>query len=198
MLFVIFCISLLGLFYGNVVYQLTRIGQLKRQLSHRDDYSAIEALYSVNESPTVSILVPSYKEQIPVVMQTIMSAALSEYPNRKITLLLDDPPLCSGSHLLTLTRTRELIAELNETLAAAADRFSVAAHGYFERASLGTVVVWRERQVLGTLLEDAAAVVTALGRRYAELSQPAFAHADELFAREVIGRLAREHRERAA
>ena len=146
----------------------------------------------------MSILVPSYKEQIPVVMQTIMSAALSEYPNRRITLLLDDPPLCSGADLLTLSATRELVAELNETLAVAADRFRVAARDYFERASLGTVVISRERQIIGTLFDDAATVVQALGRRYAELSQPAFAHADELFAREVIDRLVREYRERAA
>jgi cellulose synthase (UDP-forming) len=198
MLIAIFSISLLSLFYGNIVYQLTRIGQLKRHSNHRDDSSNIEALHRLDGSPTVSILVPSYKEQIPVVMQTIMSAALSEYPNRRITLLLDDPPLCSGADLLTLSATRDLVAELNETLAVAADRFRVAARDYFERASLGTVVISRERQIIGTLFDDAATVVQALGRRYAELSQPAFAHADELFAREVIDRLVREYRESAA
>ena len=152
MLVAIFSISLLSLFYGNIVYQLTRIGQLKRHWNHRDDYSNIEALHRLDGSPTVSILVPSYKEQIPVVMQTIMSAALSEYPNRKITLLLDDPPLCGGADLLTLSVTRELVAELNETLAVAADRFRVAACDYFERASLGTVVISRERQIIGNSL----------------------------------------------
>jgi cellulose synthase (UDP-forming) len=198
MLVAIFTISLLSLFYGNIVYQLTRIGQLKRHSNHRDEYSNIEALHRLDSSPTVSILVPSYKEQIPVVMQTIMSAALSEYPNRRITLLLDDPPLCSDADLLTLSATRELVAELNETLAVAADRFRVAARDYCERASLGTVVIARERQIIGTLFDDAATVVKALGRRYTELSQPAFAHADELFAREVIDRLVREYHERAA
>jgi cellulose synthase/poly-beta-1,6-N-acetylglucosamine synthase-like glycosyltransferase len=198
MLLAIFSISLLSLFYGNIVYQLTRIGQLKRHSNHRDDHSNIEALHRLDGSPTVSILVPSYKEQIPVVMQTIMSAALSEYPNRRITLLLDDPPLCSGADLLTLSATRDLVAELNETLAVAADRFRVAERDYFERASLGIVGISRERQILGALFDDAATVVEALGRRYAELSQPAFAHADELFAREVIDYLVREYSERAA
>jgi len=65
MLVAIFSISLLSLFYGNIVYQLTRIGQLKRHWNHRDD-SNIEALHRLDGSPTVSILVPSYKEQIPV------------------------------------------------------------------------------------------------------------------------------------
>ena len=38
MLVAIFSISLLSLFYGNIVYQLTRIGQLKRHWNHRDDF----------------------------------------------------------------------------------------------------------------------------------------------------------------
>jgi len=124
-----------------------------------------------------------------VVMQTIVSAALSEYPNRRVTLLLDDPPARKGADLVTVSATRELIVELNDTLAAAAERFRVAARTYLERASSGTTVISRERQIVGALFDDAAAVVEAIGRRYVELSQPAFAHADELFAREVIDRL---------
>jgi cellulose synthase/poly-beta-1,6-N-acetylglucosamine synthase-like glycosyltransferase len=196
MLVIIFSIALLSLFYGNIVYQLTRIGQIKRHLDHRDDYPNLEALHEVGSSPTVSILVPSYKEQIAVVMQTIVSAALSEYPNRRVTLLLDDPPACSGADLVTLSATREIVVELNETLALAAQRFRLAASDYLERVSLGTTIS-RERQIVGALFDDAAAVVKAIGRRYAELSQPAFAHADELFAREIIDRLVREHRDRA-
>lgn len=102
MLVIIFSIALLSLFYGNIIYQLTRIGQIKRHLNHRDDYPNLEALHEVDGSPTVSILVPSYKEQTAVVMQTVLSAALSEYPNRSVTLLLDDPPACSGADLVTL------------------------------------------------------------------------------------------------
>ena len=60
MLVAIFSISLLSLFYGNIVYQLTRIGQLKRHSDHRDDYSNIEALHGLDGNPTVSILIPSY------------------------------------------------------------------------------------------------------------------------------------------
>jgi cellulose synthase (UDP-forming) len=196
-LVIIFSIALLSLFYGNIVYQLTRIGQLKRH-SNDSDNSDLQSFYEDDGSPTVSILVPSYKEQAPVVMQTIMSAALSEYPNRSITLLLDDPPLCVGADLIALSATRELVDELNKIFAAAADRFRIAERDYLKRTSSGIVAISRERQLIGAFFDDAAAVVEALGRRYAELSQPAFAHADELFAREVIERLVREHRGTAA
>jgi cellulose synthase (UDP-forming) len=196
-LVILFSIALLSLFYGNVVYQLTRIGQLKRH-SNGSDNSHLQSFYEDDGSPTVRILVPSYKEQVPVVMQTIMSAALSEFPNRSITLLLDDPPLCVGDDLITLSATRDLVDELNKIFAAAADRFRISGRDYLERNSSGTVNILREQQVIGALFDDAAAVVEDLGRRYAELSQPAFAHADELFAREVIERLVREHRGTAA
>ncbi|MCK1640342.1 glycosyltransferase [Bradyrhizobium sp. 157] len=199
MLVIVFSIALLSLFYGNIVYQLTRIGQLKRHLNYlncRDEHCNLETLY--DDSPTVSILVPSFKEEISVVMQTIVSAALSEYPNRRVTLLLDDPPARSGADLVAVSATRELIVELNDTLAAAAERFCVAARTYLERASSGTAVISSERQIVGALFDDAAAVVEAIGKRYVELSQPAFAHADELFAREVIDRLVKKHRDTAA
>ncbi|WFU19000.1 glycosyltransferase family 2 protein [Bradyrhizobium sp. CB3481] len=193
-----FSIALLSLFYGNVVYQLTRIGQLKRHSGDSEDNSDRRSFEEIVCSPTVSILVPSYKEQVPVVMQTVISAALSEYPNRRITLLLDDPPQCAGADLLALSATRDLINELDETFAAAADRFRAAERDYLERTSSGSVAISRERQLIGALFDDAATVVECLGRRYAEFSQPAFAHADELFAREVIERLIREHRGTAA
>ena len=193
----VFCLALLSLFYGNIVYQLTRIGQIKRQMSYSDDEADLEDLHWADRAPPVTILIPSYKEQIPVVMQTVVSAALSEYPDRRVTLLIDDPPACSGADHLALGATRELVTELNEFFCKAAGRFGAAARAYDERGRSGLLVRAREQHILAGLYDEAALVVESIGRRYAELSQPAFAHADELFAREIIDRLVREHRERA-
>jgi cellulose synthase/poly-beta-1,6-N-acetylglucosamine synthase-like glycosyltransferase len=193
----LFSLAILSLFYGNIVYQLTRIGQLKR---NRDNagYSELEGLHCADRAPSVAILIPSYKEQLPVVMQTVVSAALAEYPERRITLLIDDPPACSGADHLALCATRELAVELNEFFRNAAERFGVAWFSYDKRLRSGALVLKREQETLASLYDEAALVVEAIGRRYAELSDPAFAHADELFAREIIDRLVREHRARAA
>lgn len=193
----IFSLAILSLFYGNIVYQLTRIGQIKRQASHGDGEADLEGLHGADRAPPVTILIPSYREQIPVVMQTVVSAALSEYPDRRVTVLIDDPPAGSGAGHLALCATRELVTELNRFFCEAAGRFGAAARAQDERASSGPLVLARERQILADLYEEAAVVVESIGRRYAELSQPAFAHADELFGREIIDRLVREHRERA-
>jgi cellulose synthase (UDP-forming) len=193
----VFSLAVLSLFYGNIVYQLTRVGQIKRHMSHGDDETAHEDLLWREHAPPVIVLIPSYKEQLPVVMQTVVSAALSEYPARRVTLLIDDPPGDNAADQLALRATRELVTELDVFFNKAAQRFGVAARAYEERARLGELVLVRERQILAGLYDEAAIVVESIGRRYDELSQPAFAHADELFAREIIARLMREHRERA-
>ena len=196
-LIIVFSLAILSLYYGNIVYQLTRIGQLKRHKDYCEDGADLELLHWADRAPPVTILIPSYKEQIPVVMQTVVSAALAEYPDRRVTLLIDDPPACSGANHLALCATRELVTELNEFFRKAAARFGAAARAHDERARSGPLVLARELDILGGLYDEAALVVESIGRRYAELSQPAFAHADELFVREIIDRLVREHRERS-
>lgn len=79
------------LVYGNLCYELARLGRLTR--GRRADASADAAdAFSADEAPALTILVPSYKEEIPVIRQTLLSAALQDYPNKRVVLLLDDPP----------------------------------------------------------------------------------------------------------
>jgi cellulose synthase/poly-beta-1,6-N-acetylglucosamine synthase-like glycosyltransferase len=40
--------------------------------------------------PSLLCLVPSYKEELRTVRQTVL-AALQEYPDRRVVLLIDDP-----------------------------------------------------------------------------------------------------------
>lgn len=87
----IIIISLLN--YGNFVYQFTRLGYYKRKLKEDPtDHEKIEEMYLNNSSP-LTILVPSYKEEIDIVRETLLSAALQDYPDRKVVLLIDDPPI---------------------------------------------------------------------------------------------------------
>ncbi|HEU4684555.1 MAG TPA: N,N-dimethylformamidase beta subunit family domain-containing protein [Nitrospira sp.] len=84
--------SLAGfLVYGNLCYQIARLGRLRRMALHR---SVGSRWTSSNQDrlPAVTVLVPSYKEEISVIRQTLLSAALQDYPNTRVVLLLDDPP----------------------------------------------------------------------------------------------------------
>lgn len=69
--------------YGNLVYQVTRIGHLRRQQRHRPAPRAeLERVYE-SEAPRLALLLPSYNEEERVVRQALLSAALQEYPNRR-------------------------------------------------------------------------------------------------------------------
>lgn len=195
----IFCGAVLSLFYGNIVYQLTRLGQIRRHLAHRGHGSDCDALYRA-EQPRISILIPSYKEQIPVIMQTVLSAALSEHPNRRITLLLDDPPTGKPADLIGLNAARALVSELDDLFRRTAQHFRVAAGDYNASFMFNSdsSLCERERVVLAGLYEGAADFIRCLGRLYAERSQPVFAHGDEVFAREVINHLDAKYRRHAA
>ena len=105
-LLLLFSLAILSLFYGNVVYQLARIGQIKRHRSNFEAPADLEDFHLRSDAAPVTILIPSYKEQISVVMQTVVSVALSEYPNRRVTLLIDDPPACTGADHVALCATR--------------------------------------------------------------------------------------------
>ena len=41
--------------------------------------------------PTVTVIIPSYKEDERIIRTTLLSAALQEYPGLRVVLLIDDP-----------------------------------------------------------------------------------------------------------
>ena len=63
--------ALLVLVYGNLCCQMARIGQLKRTNAHRVSQEASTRSFDVTKAPPLTILVPSYKEEISVIRQTL-------------------------------------------------------------------------------------------------------------------------------
>src|SRR5688572_674080 len=81
-----FIVIITLLTYGNFVYQFTRLGYFKRLLKHNPpSREELETIYTKPNAP-LAILVPSYKEELDIVRETLLSAALQEYPNRRIVL----------------------------------------------------------------------------------------------------------------
>lgn len=92
---VFLCIGIV-LFYGSFVYFLTRYGRLcrtKTAVSHPVSAVLDQFFYADKDvqPPMLTVLIPSYKEELRVVEMTLLSAALQEYPQKNIVLLLDDP-----------------------------------------------------------------------------------------------------------
>lgn len=130
-----FVIVVAFLIYGGLVYGFTRLSFLQRTLAHRprtDD--TLDAL--LNHAPSLTILVPAYKEDECVVYQTLMSAVLQDYPNRRVVLLIDDSPHpATTADVRMLARTRMLPGRIGDQIAglaaatkAALDDFQAPEH----------------------------------------------------------------------
>jgi cellulose synthase/poly-beta-1,6-N-acetylglucosamine synthase-like glycosyltransferase len=89
-----FVLIMIILAYGVFVYCFSRIGYLIRLIKHQaatdDELDAF--CHSSEDPPTVTILIPSFKEEPRTVYQALFSAAVQQYPNKRVVLLLDDPP----------------------------------------------------------------------------------------------------------
>src|SRR5262249_1383750 len=91
------------LIYGGLVYQLARLGYLRRLRRHRPaSEPALHRFFHDPQVPSVTVLVPSYREDPRVVRRTLLSAALQDYPKRRVVLLIDDPSRPSRPHDLEL------------------------------------------------------------------------------------------------
>ena len=105
--------------YGNLVYLVTRIGYYTRRARHRtESFEQLVADHWASARP-IAVLVPSYKEDARTIRQTLLSAALQHYPNKRVVLLVDDPPLprdLDSSRLLAAARRMpaEITALLRE------------------------------------------------------------------------------------
>src|SRR5581483_8012702 len=78
--------------FSSLMYLIARHGALRRFGRHTRVPRAIIDEYFTKVQPSVTVLVPSYCEEYEVIRKTIISAALQEYPNLRIVLLLDDNP----------------------------------------------------------------------------------------------------------
>jgi len=165
------------LIYGNLVYQVARLGYFLRRLRHQP--LAFEELVAVEwaTAPQVTILVPSYKEDQRTIRQTLLSAALQHYPNRRVVLLLDDPAYPTDPRdAAQLAAARCVPAEIAALLREPAGRVEGAAGEFATGLVRGR---FDARVELRRLLDTYADLVAWFARRAAEA--PRSNHTDDLF-----------------
>jgi cellulose synthase/poly-beta-1,6-N-acetylglucosamine synthase-like glycosyltransferase len=72
------------------LYLVARQGAFQRFSKHVRVPRAVLDRYFSQHQPSITVLVPSYNEEPQVIRKTLLSAALQEYSNIKIVLLVDD------------------------------------------------------------------------------------------------------------
>jgi len=173
-----------------VAYLVARHGFLTRSQQHvRVPRATLDERFA-ESSPSLVVLVPSYREESRVVRQTLLSAALQEYDDIRIVLLVDDPanPKDDDSRRL-LEDALALPAQVAAMLAAPAAAARASLDAFDRRRGTDLHVDGDDLALLAADYRDAAHALDGIAT-----SLPHLDHTDDFLARQVIGRLAAEFR----
>jgi len=119
--------------FSALMYLLARQGALQRFSQHvRVPRAVLDRHFSKTQS-AITMLIPSYAEEPDVIRKTLLSAALQEYPSKRIVLLVDDNPVQKNQKdAERLNTTRSIPHDIMELLREPRDRFALA-HSEFTR-----------------------------------------------------------------
>ena len=190
---VLFILIVQGLMYGNFIYQLTRLGYLRRRLAHNPlSNREREKLYD-GEAPTLTILVPSYKEEAVIVRRTLISAALQDYPHRRVVLLIDDPIQPENARdMKALNAMRGITSSLQDIFDLARAPFLKAEQEFNTRFDRGNVSARAETVLLAQLYNQAASWLDHFAQKQSLLDPE-----HQILTEKVLACSAACHRERA-
>lgn len=87
-----FLVAVTMLAASALAYLVGRLGFYYRAGRHRRVPRAMLDDYFYRRQPRLTALVPSYQEEPGVILMTLLSTALQEYPDMRVVLLVDDPP----------------------------------------------------------------------------------------------------------
>ena len=181
---VVYLLIVTALTASACAYLLARLGYMERTRTHqRVPRSTIDDLIDQNR-PTMTILIPSYREDERVIRQTVLSAALQEYPNLRVVLLVDDPPSSDPDHRARLESARAVPLEVADMLREPRIQFEAALSHFQARRSTTAAAAPDVLVELAGHYHDAA---DWLARAVHTL--PREDHSDEFLAIEIFRRL---------
>lgn len=167
-------------------YLIARLGYISRIRAHRRIPRKIIDDAFERQSPTLTVIVPSYREEPRVVRQTLLSAALQEYPGIRVALLIDDPPNPeTPAQAEMLAGARALPGEIEALLRPPRARFEAALAAFESTAGRRATVAPPQLLRLAGTYDEAVAWL-----REAAEGEEAADHTDAFLVDEVLGRLA--------
>lgn len=176
--------------FSALIYLITRQGAFQRFSQHvRVPRAVLDAFFSKHQ-PSITVLIPSFGEETAVVRKTMLSAALQEYPKKRVVLLIDDDPFkVTPEHGDRLRATRALAKEIETLLAEPRRQFEHALQGF-------EALTTPQRFISGDLLLEIAANYVAAATWLEELAdrESIEDHVDHFFAEQVLRTLAQDLR----
>ena len=170
---------------------LSRLGFFYRTRTHHRASRAVLNHFFDATTPTLTTIIPSYQEDERVIRNTLLSAALQEYPDKRVVLLIDDPFVPKTKQAREqLEAARALPHKIGRLLASPAARFSRALDAFDRSAESGEPPSIGSMTVLAGHYDEAVARLEDLAA-----TQEIIDHTDAFFANEVVLRLAGSLRE---
>jgi cellulose synthase (UDP-forming) len=188
--------------FGSFAYQASRLSffcNLRKRVRIAQGNLASFKQRDPSAAPAVEIIVPSYREEVHVIWQTLMSAALTDYPHRRIVLLLDNPPTPNDrAERDVLLASRAQVDLIGDMLSPIAMRFLAAAES-FRSKTADVPDLQAAADTAAGLHDEAAAWLEDVAEG---VERGAFGcpddHTRKFFVRSILREPAEEHRRRAA
>ena len=185
-----------ALSFSATMYLVSRRGALVRFRDHKRVPRAVldRHFSSANYDRNITFLVPSYVEELPVVEKTLWSAALQEFPDVRVMLLIDDPPFPKDPERhAELLATRRLGEQITQELAEPSTRFMEARARALDENAGRAAIGGSELGRLATEYRWAVEWLLAKADAW-EVHD----HTDLFFREDVLGGLAQDLRQNAA
>jgi len=174
--------------FSALMYLVARQGALQRFSKHVRVPRAELDRHFAESQPSITVLIPSAKEEPQVVRKTLLSAALQEYPKMRIVLLIDDNPNPTDKQeLAQLNKTRALGSDIMRLFAVPHKRFTEALNQFESKHAKTPFARPATIKELAGHYMWAAAWLNKLAD-----SEEADDHVDEFFAEQVLRGLAKE------
>ena len=191
--------SLIGLMlFANLIYYLSIYGYFRRVAQPSLPVCLeLVSIYSDEPRKDLLILIPSYKEEVELIRQALISAALVEYPKRQVILLIDNNPMPTApKDALLLATTRQLPQELQRLFDVPSrhlERQRAAFRGRHEHSPL---CIDEEVTRLAQSYEWASGWLRTVACDFTG-DRPSLSHTDRLFIDRILLAPAESHWEKA-
>ena len=180
--------------FSALMYLIARQSAYQRFSQHTPVPRSLLDKHFLLHQPSITVLIPSYSEETSVVRKTMLSAALQEYPNMRVVLLIDDKPAPAGTEAeQRLEKTRALAGEIDALLAVPYQRFHDARTQFQKNLKTANKKkLTTETQVLADHFFWAAKWLSDLAQK--ECLED---HVDVFFVEQVLQKLAQDFKETA-
>lgn len=193
---VIFGVAMLFMAWGSLLYQICLRGHYVRKDAHRPARrDVLEKLYE-GDAPALTVLIPSYKEERNVNWQTMLSAALAEYPDKNVVLLVDDPYRPNAlEDIVRLEETRRLPGLMQALFDEPAARLRAEREAFRARLAEGALCYETELNRLAGHYDAVAGWLDDMAADYMDgKTREELHYADRFFVEAIIEAPAKQHR----